>query len=88
MISVLFQFYQPSHIVHWDADLAHAHDVRRSRYSRFTLIGESMIYIIYETLVWVCVNWVPRHLRVACPQVADGGDGLQIWRVAGSLAWW
>jgi hypothetical protein len=28
------------------------------------------------------VRWVPCHHGMAGPQVADGGDGLQIWRVA------
>jgi hypothetical protein len=28
------------------------------------------------------VKWVPCHHGMAHPQVADGGDGLQIWRVA------
>jgi hypothetical protein len=28
------------------------------------------------------VNWVPCHHGMARPQVADGGEGLQIWRVA------
>jgi hypothetical protein len=27
-------------------------------------------------------RWVPCHRGMACPQVADEGDGLQIWRVA------
>jgi len=27
-------------------------------------------------------NWVFCHQRMACPQVTDGGDGLQIWRAA------
>jgi hypothetical protein len=28
------------------------------------------------------VRWVPCHHGMASPQVADGGDGLWIWRVA------
>jgi hypothetical protein len=28
------------------------------------------------------VRWVPCHQGMACPHVADGGDGLQIWKVA------
>jgi hypothetical protein len=28
------------------------------------------------------VNWVPCHHGMALRQVADGGDSLQIWRVA------
>jgi hypothetical protein len=28
------------------------------------------------------IRWVPCQNGIARPQVADGGDGLQIWRVA------
>jgi hypothetical protein len=28
---------------------------------------------------------VSLHYRMARPQVADGGDGLQIWRVAANI---
>jgi hypothetical protein len=31
------------------------------------------------------VRWVPCHHGTARPQVADGGDGLQIWRVAANI---
>jgi hypothetical protein len=31
------------------------------------------------------VKWVPCHHGMARPQVADGGDGLQIWRVAANI---
>jgi hypothetical protein len=31
------------------------------------------------------VRWVPCHHGMARPQVADGGDGLQIWRVAANI---
>jgi hypothetical protein len=31
------------------------------------------------------VSWVPCHHGMARPQVADGGDGLQIWRVAANI---
>jgi hypothetical protein len=27
------------------------------------------------------VKWVPCHHSMVCPQVANGGDGLQIWKV-------
>jgi hypothetical protein len=33
------------------------------------------------TFVTICV-WVPCHHGMVHPQVADGGDGLQIWKVA------
>jgi hypothetical protein len=31
------------------------------------------------------VRWVPFHHGMARPQVADAGDGLQIWRVAANI---
>jgi hypothetical protein len=31
------------------------------------------------------VKWVPYHHGMACPRVADRGDGLQIWRVAANI---
>jgi hypothetical protein len=31
------------------------------------------------------VKWVPCHHGMARPQVADRGDGLQIWRVAANI---
>jgi hypothetical protein len=31
------------------------------------------------------VKWVPCHHGTARPQVAAGGDGLQIWRVAANI---
>jgi hypothetical protein len=27
-------------------------------------------------------RWVPCHHSILCPQVVDGGEGLQVWRVA------
>jgi hypothetical protein len=31
------------------------------------------------------VKWVHCHHGMARPQVADGGDGIQIWRVAANI---
>jgi hypothetical protein len=31
------------------------------------------------------VKWVPFHCGMAHPQVADGGDALQLWRVAANI---
>jgi hypothetical protein len=31
------------------------------------------------------VKWVPCHHGMVHPQVADGGDVLQIWRVAANI---
>jgi hypothetical protein len=39
----------------------------------------SCIYISYH------VRWVPCHHGMARPQVADGGDSLQFWRVATNM---
>jgi hypothetical protein len=30
-------------------------------------------------------KWVPCHHGMARPQVADGGEGLQIWRIAANI---
>jgi hypothetical protein len=35
--------------------------------------------------IYIHVRWVPCHPGMACPQVADGGNGLQIWRVATNI---
>jgi hypothetical protein len=34
---------------------------------------------------YIHVEWVPCHHGMERPQVADGGDGLQIWRVAANV---
>jgi hypothetical protein len=31
------------------------------------------------------VRWVPCHHSMARPQVADGGNTLQVWRVAANI---
>jgi len=36
---------------------------------------------MYRTHVW----WVPCHHVMALPQVADGGEGLQVWRVVANI---
>jgi hypothetical protein len=35
--------------------------------------------------MWSSVKCVPCHHGIARPQVADGGDGLQIWRVDANI---
>jgi hypothetical protein len=44
-------------------------------------------YHVYTTLSYANdnVRWVPCHHGVARPQVADGGDGFQIWRIAANI---
>jgi hypothetical protein len=38
-----------------------------------------------QWLPWNLVKWVPCCHGMARPRVADGGDGLQIWRVAANI---
>jgi hypothetical protein len=35
--------------------------------------------------IYCHVKWVPCHHGMARPQVADGGESLQIWRVAANI---
>jgi hypothetical protein len=56
------------------------------------LIKTKLITLIYLKIVLdtalsntIHVRWVPCHHGMARPQVADGGDGLQIWRVAANI---
>jgi hypothetical protein len=44
-----------------------------------------MVYAHSILNFFLGVRWVPCHLGMARPQVADGGDGLQIWRVAANI---
>jgi hypothetical protein len=39
--------------------------------------------LIITTIIHV--KWVPRHHDMACPQVVDGGDGLQLFRAAANI---
>jgi hypothetical protein len=50
-----------------------------------TIFGEayksfSLCYLLHNR-----VKWVPCHHDMARPQVADGGDGLQMLRVAANI---
>jgi hypothetical protein len=56
-------------------------------YSDSTLILTTMcVEFLFNVLMSVFhVRWVPCHHGMARPQVADGGDGLQIRRVAASI---
>jgi hypothetical protein len=38
---------------------------------------------MYDVLLHV--RWVPCHHGMVCPQVAVGGDALQVWRVAANV---
>jgi hypothetical protein len=54
-----------------------------------------MIYdslkLLQGTVKYLCymkpshVRWVPCHHGMVCPQVADGGNTLQVWRVAANI---
>jgi hypothetical protein len=44
------------------------------------------IYLYFKILNFkIHVTWVPCHHGMACPQVADGGNGPQIWRIAANI---
>jgi hypothetical protein len=45
--------------------------------------GTPLFFLLYGNTVHV--RWVPCHHSMARPQVADGGDSLQIWRVAANI---
>jgi hypothetical protein len=43
----------------------------------------SLVSALYKSQQYLLhVRWVPCHHGMACPQVVDEGDGLQIWKVA------
>jgi hypothetical protein len=45
--------------------------------------NSGLILCVSESCIFsVHVRWVSRHHSMACPQVADGGDSLQIWKAA------
>jgi hypothetical protein len=45
-----------------------------------------LIYFFVQVLLYVLfVEWVPCYHGMARHQIADGGDGLQIWRVAANI---
>jgi hypothetical protein len=55
-------------------------------FSAGNITFEIKIAYIFYFLSFIChVRWVPCRHGMACPQVADGGDGLQIWKVAGNI---
>jgi hypothetical protein len=41
--------------------------------------------LIMHAVLHPHVRWVPCHHGMARPQVADGGDALQVWRVAANI---
>jgi hypothetical protein len=41
-----------------------------------------IIIIIIKIILLLLLLLISCHHGMACPQVVDGGDGLQIWRVA------
>jgi hypothetical protein len=46
-------------------------------------VKDACTFVIVECMFRV--KWVPCHHGMARPQIADGGDGLQIWRVAANI---
>jgi hypothetical protein len=47
-----------------------------------TSVGRDQGIICYTVTQEYHVRWVPCHHSMARPQVADGGNTLQVWRVA------
>jgi hypothetical protein len=51
--------------------------------------GEILHPQIHKIIIFIWnkdhVKWVPCHHGMPRPQVADGGDDLQMWRVAASI---
>jgi hypothetical protein len=47
--------------------------------------GVKSVYFVMLMKDGYHVKWVPCHHGMARPQVADGGGGLQIWRVAANI---
>jgi hypothetical protein len=45
----------------------------------------SVCYISDSSSKEVHVRWVPCHHGMSRPEVVDGGDSLQIWRVAANI---
>jgi hypothetical protein len=44
-----------------------------------------LLLLVVVVVVVVHVRWVPCHYGMVRLQVADGGDGLQIWRVTANI---
>jgi hypothetical protein len=47
--------------------------------------SDGLFYVLKCIQLSFNVEWVPCQHGMARPQVADGGDGLQIWRVAANI---
>jgi hypothetical protein len=43
------------------------------------------VYICVYMCPYIHVRWVSYHHGMARPKVADGGDALQVWRVATNI---
>jgi hypothetical protein len=43
------------------------------------------MYMYILGLIEIHVRWVACHHGMACPHAADGGDSLQIWKVAANI---
>jgi hypothetical protein len=48
-------------------------------------ISWNFIFYLLQCTPKPHIKWVPCHHGMARPQVVDGGDGLQIWRVAANV---
>jgi len=50
--------------------------------STFPLAVELLFFLGILLLIYH-VKWVPCHHYMARPEVVDGGDGLQMWKLTG-----
>jgi hypothetical protein len=63
-----------------------AHSASQSICSGGKAIGAPSGVEVYNAYSFTLhVKWVPCHHGMARPQVADGGEGLQIWKVAANI---
>jgi hypothetical protein len=49
------------------------------------LVLKSIFFKVWCLCCVTHVKWVPCYQSMAHHQVADGGDGLQLWRIAGNI---
>jgi hypothetical protein len=55
-------------------------------YSMIVLDLDTFCFLSFQFIITaIHVKWVPCLHDMARPQVADGGGGLQIWRVAANI---
>jgi hypothetical protein len=55
------------------------------KFHLYILFSKSLYIVVTSRGSYGHVKWVPGQHGMARPQVADGGDGLRIWRVAANI---